>query len=162
MKFARAVIAVSSMLVVGGVVASCTHKPAANESTTPFVFDDGKRALLSPQPASFTHGSWSPTQDDAQRASDGVSNFLKSESPKIAAKFSGYYGQLYGVTDGGTKKIRLSFFCQLDSMMLGGPDRGGGWTQGAILVSDGGDCYFQVDFNPSWGTYSNFRVNGEA
>jgi hypothetical protein len=130
--------------------------PAANEPTTPFVFDDGKRALLPVQPDSTASDAWSPTQHDAQRASDGIPAFLQSKSPKIAAKFSGYYGQLFGVTDGGARKIRLLFFCRLEPSLLDV------WTKVAVIVNDGGDCYFNVDFDPSSGAYSNFRVNGDA
>jgi hypothetical protein len=144
------------LMVLLGVATACAKQTVPNGPTTPYVFDNGKRALLPEQPANMTRGSWSPTQPDAKRASDGVPNFLKSASPKIAAKFDGYYGQLYGVTDNGDKKIRLMFFCHLDSIMV---DH---WTQNAFLVNDGGDCYFEVDFDPSADAYSNFRANGEA
>ncbi|MEO8797925.1 MAG: hypothetical protein ABI551_08580 [Polyangiaceae bacterium] len=154
----------TSVLLLVFFASACAKKEATtspatdDESTAPTVFDDGKRALLPLQSEAMSPGGWTPKRIDAERASDGVPAFLKTAAPKIAEKFQGYYGQIWGVTDHGTRKLRLNFSCSKQAFDIDKP----GWTQQAIMVDDGGDCFFQVDFDPATSTYSRFRVNGDA
>ncbi len=154
----------TSILLLAFLASACAKKgaatsPAADDaSTAPIVFDDGKRALLPLQSESMSQGGWTPKRIDAERASDGVPAFLKTAAPKIAAKFPSYYGQIWGVTDHGRRKLRLNFSCAKQTFDVDKP----GWTQQAIVVADGGDCFFQVDFDPATSTYSRLRVNGDA
>ena len=129
-----------------------------DESTAPLVFDDGKRALLPQQSEVLGAGGWTPKRSDAERASDGVPAFLQTAAPKIASKFPAYYGQIFGVTEKGTKVLRLNFSCSKQAFDVEKP----GWTQQVIEALDGGDCFFQVDFDPATSTYSRLRVNGHA
>ena len=132
-----------------------------DESTAPLVFDDGKRALLPEQAAGIAKGAWSPKRADAERASDGIPALLATKGApgaRIAAKLGSYHAQIWGTTDAkGTKVIHLNFLCTID---LGGkPD---GWTRQAIEVDDGGECFFQADFDPVTSSYTSFTINGQA
>lgn len=155
---------ISSIILLAVFASACAKKATTTspttdeESTAPVVFDGGKRALLPVQSEAMGQGGWAPKRIDAERASDGVPAFLQATAPKIAPKFSGYYGQIWGVTEKGIKTIRLSFSCSKEAFDVDKP----GWTQQAIEVDDGGDCFFQVDFDPATSTYSRFRVNGDA
>ena len=39
---------------------------------------------------------------------------------------------------------------------------GGDWRQAPIIVDDGGDCYFQVEYDPAAGTFARLMVNGNG
>lgn len=109
--------------------------------------------------------AFTPSDDDVKRFEAGLLAFLRSAKParspkladKVAAKSGGgsYKRQYFG-TLGQQKErlLRVHFLCA--------PTRHGAWTRSLILVSDGGDCYFELDFDLATGRYLGLHVHGEA
>ena len=99
-------------------------------------------------------GYWTPTTTDVLRAEEGLSKFLAGAAPALAVKYSGYLRQYTGFVVDDHRKIHLNFLCWK-------PDTPG-WRCSLVAVDDGGDCYFQVDFDTTTGEYENLQVNGLA
>ena len=36
------------------------------------------------------------------------------------------------------------------------------WTRKPIVVEDGGDCYFRIEYDSQTHTFSHLEINGEA
>jgi hypothetical protein len=49
--------------------------------------------------------------------------------------------------------IFANFFCET---------HGEDWRETAVVVLDGGDCYFQVIYNADANVYSSLWINGES
>lgn len=67
-----------------------------------------------------------------------------------------YKRQYVGVTKEGVHVIHVIFFCALD---FGRPYN---WHVYPLVVFDGGDCFFRIDYDPKSGLFSDLGVNGEA
>lgn len=64
-----------------------------------------------------------------------------------------YKRQYIGITKNGKKIMHVNFFCETD---------GDEWKKERIFVMDGGDCYFELDYDPIKRKYSALSINGEA
>lgn len=86
-----------------------------------------------------------------ERLSDGIGwrrvRTLEEAVPDFTRQYAGYYAS------NGDALLYASFFCDmpLDEM-----------TEQWMVVMDGGDCFFQVTYNVTTGTYERLTVNGEA
>lgn len=75
----------------------------------------------------------------------------------LAERWPTYHRQYVGhLEPDGSRWLWGNFFCHVD------PDDQGRWRQQSVVVKDGGDCYFQVDFSPSSRTLKDLSVNGEG
>ena len=63
-----------------------------------------------------------------------------------------YKRQYVGIVQNDKELILVNAFCtdEFD------------WQEEAVIVSDGGDCFFRVIYDPATGTFTDFEVNGEA
>lgn len=105
--------------------------------------------------------NFTPSDDDVKRFEAGLIAFLRSakpaRSPKLADKVAkGSYKRQYFGTLGKQKerRLRVHFLCATTHHA--------NWTRSLILVSDGGDCYFELDFDLATGRYLDLQVHGEA
>jgi len=64
-----------------------------------------------------------------------------------------YKRQYFGLVRDGRWIVYGNFFCDA---------HGKDWLAQPVTVKDGGDCYFQVEYEPKTGRFSNLSVNGEA
>jgi hypothetical protein len=111
-----------------------------------------------PEPASF----FTPSDREVADLEAKLPAFLRASHPAsrrptvpLAERMPKYMRQYVGFVDlSGTRRIWGNFFC--DS--FGGTD----WRTHAILVKDGGDCFFNVQFDPATGTFNALMVNGEG
>jgi len=109
-----------------------------------------------------------PTELDVRRAETALPAFLaapadaetKKKRPyeedqrkKILAKLSTYKRQWAGIDRGKTHVLYMNFLCHYHD---------DSWRKGAVTVSDGGDCYFHVEYDLGTGQFASLRVNGEA
>ncbi len=117
----------------------------------------------------YYHGGWKISLEDAERADSGVRAYLESERPELALKLDDYVAQVFGTNAKEDRPlIHFNFICKraLDENERAAaahpeaamPD----WRKQVILVNDGGDCYFGLDFDPKTGTYESLIVNGQA
>ena len=156
-------LAVVIALVVPGLLTACgASTDSGSEATTTaakakaspgpaldFVVFTGTeaeellRGVLDREPGTI----WEPSDGDVENLLDAL--------PATARKFvdrdlAAYKAQFVGIGEGPGKRVFGSFFC--DS---GGVD----WQSTPVVVKDGGDCYFQVTYDPETGDFGNFFVN---
>ena len=107
---------------------------------------------------------WTPSPAQIAELEERLPDFLSSAEVKrdrvaarISAKINRYWRQYFGVSSSqGRKLILVNAFC--DSWGKSEAEL----NQQVIIVDDGGECYFQVSFDPEKQTFSGFSVNGEA
>ncbi|HUX02866.1 MAG: hypothetical protein WBD63_07540 [Phycisphaerae bacterium] len=97
---------------------------------------------------------WTPSRSDVAGAFPRIQAFLKHEAPSIAGRLSQYRCQYFGIIVEGRKRIYCNFF-----------HRDGGianWKSESLFVCDGGDWYFQLEYDLESEKCLNLRINGEA
>ena len=101
---------------------------------------------------------WTPTLDQVRELESLLPQYLAAHPPiddKPVINFSEYGRQYIGVTKDRRKLIYLNAFCR--------PQRfGQKWEKEAVLVKDGGSCYFQIYFDPAEKEFIGLRYNGQA
>jgi hypothetical protein len=106
---------------------------------------------------------WEPAPQDVERAERRIHEFLSWEKPGIADHLNEYVGQYFGIIVGGHRILYCSFFHRtteaadvpthgLDSYLrnMGAP----------YMVVDGGEHYFQLQYDPETDRCSDLHVNG--
>ena len=105
-------------------------------------------------------GAWTPTPDHIAALQTRLPAYLaqnqnkfNSNKPPIGERTSQYKFQYWGETDrAGQRVVAINALCSpLD-----------GWTTRRILVMDGGDCFFNLKYDPASGKFFDLIVNGEA
>jgi hypothetical protein len=89
-------------------------------------------------------------------ASSGHDRFKRTQVNEIITKFSRYKRQYLGFTSYGKKWILVNGFCA-DTM-----DIDKEWREHFVSVSDGGECFFNVRFDPSDLHFEQLEINGDA
>jgi hypothetical protein len=106
-----------------------------------------------------TDGFWTPTNEDIQLIEEGIADFLIQNSsefywqPPVWQRLDEYNRQYIGLERGGEKFIFGNYFCE------SGSDN---WRKEIMFAIDGGECYFQVEFNLENGSFIRLHVNGES
>lgn len=103
---------------------------------------------------------WTPSEEQVTLLESGLESFLQAtlaSDPRvdgILQKLERYQRQYFGVTfNEGEPLIYANYFCQ---------DLFDYWLESYVAVMDGGDCFFQLLYNPVTQEFSNLRVNGYA
>jgi hypothetical protein len=105
-------------------------------------------------------GFWTPEPSQVQALEATLPAFLAERQaffrrePPPWQSLAAYKAQYLGVTDRGQRLIYGNFFCDAVEW--------DDWQQQMVLVDDGGDCFFQVRYNPASGKFISLEVNGEA
>ena len=105
---------------------------------------------------------WTPTVADALALEQRLPDFLRHElvserrkgdkTPPLWQRAPLYKRQYFGTKASGIRLIQASFFCRELN----------GWRTGPVVVKDGGDCFFSVNYNVDKQTFSSLIINGEA
>ena len=99
-------------------------------------------------------GYWTPDIASIRLFESGLVAYLEAEaktrSPKLHQKSKSYKRQYIGFLVGERKLIYGNFLCTAMAR----------WTERAVGVDDGGDCFFQVVFDISKRAYSDLYING--
>jgi hypothetical protein len=112
--------------------------------------------------ASWLVGSgnfWTPSADDIFKLEEGLAEYLSQNSsyfyrqPPVWQRLDEYQRQFIGLERGGRQIIYGNFFCNNIGM---------DWRKILVIVDDGGDCYFQVEYDVESGLFIKLMVNGEA
>lgn len=102
-------------------------------------------------------GYWTPGREDVLQLEERLPAFLQTSpdprSPDLWQKLARYKRQYVGVIENGTRKIFVSAFC--DTM-------GVDWKREPVAVADGGDCFFEVQYEPDSGAFVDLYVHGES
>ena len=103
---------------------------------------------------------WTPTEADVAVLEASLPTFLESEIPpdhynrRILERLDLYKRQYFGLTlQAGQPVIYANFFCV---------DEFDYWLESLVFVMDGGECFFQVLYDPATDEFSRLRVNGFA
>ena len=98
---------------------------------------------------------WIPTKEQVLEAEERIEQYLKEnpnkKSPDLWRKLSKYKRQYVGIVVDGHKRIYCNFYCS-DEPLSSKP----------YFVADGGDCYFQIEYDLKDKDCYNLIVNGEA
>lgn len=104
-----------------------------------------------------TSGSWEPSPDDVAQLEAALPAFLATApqaTDRLRQDLASYKRQYAGIVDSDIRQVILvNAFC--DTLGID-------WQSQPVLVEDGGDCFFQVTYDPLAGTFSRLMVNGEA
>ena len=103
---------------------------------------------------------WTPEQAQVRELEAALIPFLEANFSLDDWRYGfwddleSYKRQYYGVTfERGTPLIYANYFCV---------DEFDYWRTGHVSVMDGGECFFQVLYNPATEEFSDLRVNGYA
>jgi hypothetical protein len=101
--------------------------------------------------------TWTPGRTDVLKLEKGIESFLKKAAPKgsqdLWTKIPKYKRQYIGIMRKGRKVIFVNFFCDALNM---------NWKAAPVVVEDGGDCFFNVLYDPASAAFSDLRINGDA
>lgn len=92
---------------------------------------------------------WTPRAADLRRLEAGLPRSL-----------TGYYRQYVGITQGGKRLILINGFkAGVAPAFTGGQ---GDWHRHAVIVSDGGDDFFQATYDPHTRRFVGPEFNGQG
>ena len=104
------------------------------------------RPRFGPRPG---QGFWTPRAADLRRLEAGLPRSL-----------TGYYRQYVGITQGGKRLILINGFkAGVAPAFTGGQ---GDWHRHAVIVSDGGDDFFQATYDPHTRQFVGPEFNGQG
>jgi len=99
---------------------------------------------------------WTATPEDIAALEAALPPYLQTaaaeRSPDLWQNVATYQRQYIGLVEADEPRIYANFFCNA-------PDD---WQQQPVLVMDGGDCFFQVEYLPASGQFENLIINGES
>jgi hypothetical protein len=107
--------------------------------------------------------AWTPAQDDVLALEKALPDHLRTELTRqrtqarskvpLWERAPTYKRQYAGVRRNGRRIVHANFFCR---------DYGKNWRTEPIVVKDGGDRYFNIDYDVEKKTFANLSINGEA
>ena len=103
---------------------------------------------------------WTPNEEQVLRLEAGLVDFLESEIAPDDFRYgfwdslSEYRRQYFGIMfQEDETLIFANYFCDVGY---------GDWLKDHIMVIDGGECFFQVLYDPWTDTFLQLRINGYA
>ena len=102
---------------------------------------------------------WTPSGDDILKLEEKLAGYLSQNSsqfyrqPPVWERLDAYQRQYIGLERGGRQIIYGNYFCE---------NGGINWRQELVFVIDGGECYFQVEYDMESRLFTELRVNGES
>jgi hypothetical protein len=157
------VIGVLAFDAIAGPGGIANPQKAGGEVRAIFTKESAREAwswLLRPQ-----QEFWTPTLSEVLELEARLPAYLRSPEAKKAAegccpqpvplsrRAPAYKRQYVGVLDHGRLLIHANFFCEAPAH---------DWHRTPVVVDDGGDCYFQVDYDVRKRRFESIAVNGGA
>jgi len=102
---------------------------------------------------------WAPSVSDVLKLEEKIDEYLSQNSnqfyrqPPVWERLDEYQRQYIGFERDGKQIIYGNYFCD---------STGKNWRQEFVFVFDGGDCFFQVEYDVESGTFIKLWVNGES
>jgi hypothetical protein len=101
--------------------------------------------------------AWTPGRNSVLKLEERIESYLKKaaakRSPDLWSKLAKYRRQYVGVMRSGRKVIFVNFFCDAFNA---------DWKANPVVVDDGGDCFFNLLYDPGSSAFSDLQINGEA
>lgn len=102
-------------------------------------------------------GFWRPSKEEVLKGEAAIARYLMScdseNMVKIAKKLSDYHRQCIGIVVNRQRRIFYSFICN------GYKE---GRTEKPFVVKDGGDCFFDIEYDLRSDKCDSLRLHGEA
>ena len=104
-------------------------------------------------------GYWTPSVNDILKIEENIAEYLNKNSdkfnwqPPVWQRLDEYQHQYIGLERRGKRIIYGNYFCE------GGNNN---WRKVFVFAIDGGECYFQVEYNISSGLFIKLLINGES
>ena len=139
--------------------AACSSSAADEELRTVVyqgVIIDADKAAQLKALASFVtdhDGYYTLMNEDVVTLENHLPAYLQKEAPDIAANLSQYKRQYIGFWRQGKPYVLINAFCD---------DLGMDWQNEIVDVLDGGDCFFNVEYNMAEASFARLRIHGEA
>ena len=101
---------------------------------------------------------WTPSKAEVKRLESALPALLKQSdgAAKIARNLRSYRRQYFGYSDHGEKWVLVNGFCEEYWK------KNASWRNNAVVVYDGGDCYFRVRHQISAAKFARLDINGES
>jgi len=102
---------------------------------------------------------WTPSENDISMFEKAIAEYLSQNStffyrqPPAWERLEEYQRQFIGLMRNGSHIIYGNYFCD---------NLGISWRQKLVIVEDGGDCFFQVEYDIERGMFIKLLVNGES
>ena len=102
-------------------------------------------------------GFWTPSVDDIIKLEEKIAEYLSQNpsqfysQPPVWERLDEYQRQYIGFERGGRQIIYGNFFCN---------NLGMDWRKKLVIVDDGGDCFFQVEYDVESEMFIKLLVNG--
>jgi hypothetical protein len=106
---------------------------------------------------------WTPAAGDVDALEQRLPDHLRAALPRqrparggkapLWERATAYKRQYVGVRRDGRRIVHANFFCDAWKK---------DWRTEPIVVLDGGDCYFQIEYDVDKASFSNLQINGEA
>ncbi len=112
-----------------------------------------------PVTGELTPPFWTPRVEQVRALEKLLPEFIRKNIPKNRkpiGTLSKYKRQYLGITRNGKMQIYINGFCEQYW------SRGKDWQSRFVFVLDGGNCYFQILFDPTTNEFTNFLINGEG
>lgn len=95
---------------------------------------------------------WTPTVREVLELASALREQIYQKNKSIGSRLQEYRFHVVGLKRGSQRLLFVNAFCEAYE----------GWQQHALGVEDGGDCYFQLTFDPAAKSITRLTVNGEA
>jgi hypothetical protein len=104
-------------------------------------------------------GHWTIKDFDFEDLENRLEKYLRKVplddwNKDLPDKFRKYKRQYIGRIVDGKKTIFINFFCEHFD--------GDYWKRDLVMVLDGGDCFFNVEYNPQTREFSKLSINGRG
>jgi len=99
---------------------------------------------------------WTPEKSQIIDLESRLSAYLRGAAPaksRIRTDLRSYRRQYLGTVRDDHEVVFVSFFCETHRQ---------DWTRKPIVVDDGGDCYFRLEYETENHKFSHLEINGEA
>ncbi|HYF61509.1 MAG TPA: hypothetical protein VD886_01765 [Herpetosiphonaceae bacterium] len=102
-------------------------------------------------------GYWTPSEAQVNQLEQALPNYLRDAAPERSAdlwqKVAPYKRQYIGIVQDDQEMIYVNAMCSMDD---------DSWQTEPVMVMDGGDCFFNVTYDPLRGQFSDLSINGDA
>ena len=98
--------------------------------------------------------TWTPTEEFIQQIQPDILKYIQISNKEIFRNINKYRCQYFGIIVNGQKRIYCNFFWFTKE------DKN--WKTSPVVYFDGGNYYFQLEYDVEERKCLNFTVNGEA
>jgi hypothetical protein len=163
MKSKASMITKSLFFIAAFMLISCSGTATLTPATEiPGILFSQERTEASasklPVSGKLTPAFWTPTVEQVLTLEEDLCIYVREKTHynrSTIGDLSRYKRQYLGITRNGMRKIYVNAFC--DDYWLKTKD----WLYDFILVLGGGDCYFQILYDPITNEFSDFVINGQ-